>query len=104
MNERTPRTLEFYSNNSPGTEGHKIWRDFIARWVDAHPVWELAEVHWLRYVEEFMEYQGFERLSGARLSRRAEGAAQELLTRLLSEGVGCKHCATIGNRKRGRRQ
>jgi hypothetical protein len=81
-----------------------VWRDFIARWVNLHPAWELAELHWLRYVEEFMRYEGFEKLSGARLSRRAEGAAQDLLSRRLAEGLACKYCARIGTQKRGWRQ
>lgn len=92
MNSRRPRTLRFYWNY-PGDDGvRSAWRGFITKWVRRHDNWELSELHWFSYVEEFMACQEFELHSGARLTRKAEGAAQHLLTVIMAGHATCKYC------------
>lgn len=81
------------------------WRDFITRWVKSHPQgWELAELHWLKYVEEFLSLRDFERLSSVRLIRKCEGAAQNFLMYMLVGGGQCKYCVIVKSQTRGQEQ
>jgi hypothetical protein len=102
MSDRRPRTLQFYWEDETSKPAHAAWRSFISAWVEEHGrVWELAELHWLSYVEEFMEYRPFELLSGSKLTRKAEAAAQRLLAILLAAGRSCKYCETMDGQNRG---
>lgn len=99
---RRPRTLGFYWDWLPGTSTQAVWRDFIESWVVAHArQWEPADLHWLSYIEEFMLYRKFERLSGGRLTRKAEAAAQDFLATQLAGGIVCKYCERMQGQTEG---
>lgn len=96
MSKRHPRTLTHFWNEQADAQG--AWQEFIGLWVLDHAgEWELAELHWLSYVEEFVRYRRFEKLAGSRLMRRAEGAAQAFLASHLAGSLRCKYCEKMSS-------
>lgn len=70
-----------------------VWREFIEKWVRHHGNnWELADIHWIRYVHHWMRFSGYRSFQGAALTRRAEGRAQSMLVVRLAGGGSCKFC------------
>ena len=96
-----PRTLrDYWDGASPSAM--PVWRGFIIKWLARHgKAWDLAERHWLQYVDDFVGYEEFEHLSDAPLLRKAEGAAQQFLARQMAARARCTYCETMGGRPRG---
>ena len=93
--DRLPRTLtDYYLRLTEfPPDARRTWRAFIAKWVSKHGEdWQMAERHWLKYVEEFVLMREFGVFSGARLMRKSEAAAQSFLAHLLAAKTPCKYC------------
>ena len=98
MYSSRPRTLSFYWDRQSTGISRRKWHTFITTWVQEHRgSWELAELHWLDYVEDWAACKDFELLSGAKLSRQAEGSAQSFLAIRMAGGLRCGYCGTIKN-------
>ncbi len=104
MSKQRPRSLQFYWDHGDGVRARAVWRVFISEWIIVHNNdSETAELHWLRYVEEFMQVRNFDYLSGSRLTRKAEVTALKWLTVRARSTSPCLYCGTLDDVRRSRR-